>query len=315
MRFKHLFGPVNSRRLGISLGVDLVPYKYCPQNCVYCEVQQTTHLVEERQEFFPVLSILEELDAFLEKQPELDYITFSGAGEPTLYSALGSVIKYIKQHYPAYRLALLTNGMLFPQAEVRKEVLPCDLILPSLDAALQHSFEVINRPLPGFDVHRLIDGLVNLRQEYHGLIWLEVFLIPGINDTETELQALSDAIARIKPNVVQLNSLDRPGTESWVKPLSLKSLQAAQAFMEARVDMPVEIIAKSHHSENPAAVDKQLAEMIINTLQRRPCTAEDLSLSLGVHINEICKLLREMHESGQVSVKRESRGVFYSWKH
>lgn len=315
MRFKHLFGPVHSRRLGISLGVDLVPYKYCPQNCVYCEVQQTTHLAEERQEFFPVQGILDELDAFLADKPELDYITFSGAGEPTLYSALGRVIQHIKQHYPEYRLALLTNGMLFPKAEVRQEVLPCDLILPSLDAALQHSFEVINRPLPRFDVRRLIEGLVKLREEYQGLIWLEVFLIPGINDTHVELQALCDAIASIKPDVVQLNSLDRPGAESWVKPLSHKALLAAKAFMETRLEIPVEIIAKSHPSDNITVIDAELEEMIANTLQRGPCTAEDLSLILGVHINEISKLLRELHESGKVLVKRESRGVFYSWKH
>jgi len=136
-RYKHLFGPVNSRRLGLSLGVDLVPYKYCPLNCVYCEVQTTTHLVTKREEFFPVDEILGELDLFLRGRQQLDYITFSGAGEPTLHSGIGRIIQYIKKTYPSYKLALLTNGVLLNDPSVRAEVLPCDLVLPSLDSATQ----------------------------------------------------------------------------------------------------------------------------------------------------------------------------------
>ncbi|MGC9361302.1 MAG: radical SAM protein, partial [Candidatus Syntrophosphaera sp.] len=147
MNYKHLFGPVQSRRLGYSLGVDLVPYKYCPLNCVYCEVQHTTHLTLQREEFFLLEEITSELDDFLSSQPELDYITFSGAGEPTLNSHIGDIVSFLKEKYPRYKLALLTNGILLSDAKVRREVLPCDLVLPSLDACHQDSFEKINRPL------------------------------------------------------------------------------------------------------------------------------------------------------------------------
>lgn len=189
-----------SRRLGVSLGVDLVPYKYCPLNCVYCEVQSTTNLVSKRVEFFPAEEIIAELDSFLQAEPRLDFITFSGAGEPTLNSALGKIVKHLKTKYSKYPLALLTNGILFDDAQLRQEVLPCDIVLPSLDAATQPIFQQINRPLEGLQIADLIESLIRFRSEYSGKIWLEVFLIPDVNDNPAELSALRTAIESINPN-------------------------------------------------------------------------------------------------------------------
>lgn len=314
MRYKHLFGPVNSRRLGISLGVDLVPYKYCPLNCVYCEVHRTTHLIDVRQEFFPPEEIIAELDHFLASAPHLDYITFSGAGEPTLNSSIGSIIAHIRSRYPQYRLALLTNGILMHDERVRREVIDCSLVLPSLDAASQEAFERVNRPVPGLLIGDLIEGLSRFRSEYTGQIWLEVFIIEGVNDSIAELDALIAAITRIAPDRVQINSLDRPGTEDWVLPASAEVLEHVWRRFHAALPMPVEIIAKAHAIAADAAPDEELIARVRSILQRRPCTAEDLSVSLGWHINEVSKLLRELLGAGHIDTKRENRGIFYTWK-
>ncbi|MBP7309837.1 MAG: radical SAM protein [Candidatus Cloacimonetes bacterium] len=312
MRYQHLFGPVHSRRLGTSLGIDVVPYKYCPLNCVYCEVQHTTHLVVDREEFFPLDEILAELKDFMDTRPELDYITFSGAGEPTLYSKLGMLISRIKHDYPKYKLALLTNGVLLSDAALRAEIIPCDLILPSLDSATQSGYERINKPLAGLKASDLIQGLIELRKDYQGAIWLEIFMIPGINDNEAELEALADAIARIKPDLVQLNSLDRPGSEDWVKPLGIKALMQAKKYLEARLTMPVEIIAKVKHGED--SPDEELEALVHTALSTRPHLAEELSEELQVHINEISKILRQLNREHKIAIKRENKKLYYSWK-
>ncbi len=314
MKYKHLFGPVMSRRLGVSLGVDLVPFKYCPLNCVYCEVQSTTNLSVQREEFFATNEILDELDSFLRDKPHLDYITFSGAGEPTLNSSLGQIVSHIKEKYPSYKLALLTNGVLFTDPPVREEAMGCDIVLPSLDAATQAVFDKINRPHSALNLKDIIEGLAKFRLEYKGKIWLEVFLIPGINDGETELSALRDATRQINPDLVQLNSLDRPGTEAWVKPLSAVAIKQVRSFFSSSLTMPVEVIAKVKYNTQGKHMDEEVINLLHNTLKRRPSTAEDLSAMLDIHINEVGKVLRQLNLEGRVQVKREKRGVFYTWK-
>lgn len=314
MKYKHLFGPVTSRRLGVSLGIDLVPYKYCPLNCVYCEVQSTTHLQTKREEFFPTQDILDELDSFMRERPHLDYITFSGAGEPTLNSSIKDIITHVKEQYPEYKLALLTNGVLLNDDAVLAEILPCDLILPSLDAATQKVYEMINRPKAGLKVEDLISGLVKLRERYQGQIWLEVFIIPGINDMEEELLPLREAIARIKPDVVQLNSLDRPGAEEWVEAATARDLKKVKDFMAIALSTPIEIIAKIKYQGGMDSLDAEVVSFIQATISRRPSTAEDLAEMLNIHINEIMKILRELAHEGKLQAERMARGVFYTWK-
>ncbi|NMD12569.1 MAG: radical SAM protein [Candidatus Cloacimonetes bacterium] len=314
MNYKHLFGPVLSRRLGHSLGVDVVPYKYCPLNCVYCEVQRTTQLTLQREEFFPLEEIISELDEFLKEQPPLDYITFSGAGEPTLYSRIGELIAYIKDRYPQYKLALLTNGMLLDRDDLRRDILPCDLILPSLDACSEPVFERINRPHPELSVTKLIESLVTLRKEYKGQIWLEVFIIAGVNDTQEELDCLCRAITGIKPDRVQINSLDRPAAEEWVQTADSKTLDRVSKYFKKHLQMPVEIIAKVHLEDLGLELPQELVSNLEALLSRRPCTAEELSHSLGMHINEISKTLRQLNMDNKLDISREERGVFYAWK-
>lgn len=314
MAYKHLFGPIASRRLGISLGVDLVPYKYCPLNCVYCEVQSTTHLQTTREEFFPTQEIIAELDDFMKSRPMLDYITFSGAGEPTLNSGISTIIQHIKRNYPGYKLALLTNGVLLNDSEVLEEIIPCDLILPSLDSATDRGYKLINRPKPGLKVEELINGLVKLRERYSGQIWLEVFIIPGINDTNVELAALKDALLRIKPDVVQLNSLDRPGAEDWVEAATGAELRCVKSYLNQETGLFVEIIARMKYDSGISGLDKDLLSQIKDQLILCPSSAEQLSLTLNTHINEIMKYLRELDHEGMVEAERVEKGVVYTWK-
>lgn len=303
-----------SRRLGVSLGVDLIPYKYCPLNCVYCEVQRTTHLSSERQEFFPIDEIIGELKDVLSDRPPLDYITFSGAGEPTLYSKIGQIVSFIKENYPEYKLALITNSILLTDPLVRNEVLACDISLPSLDAVSQDVFEKINRPHAGILAEDIVEGLIQFRQVFQGQIWLEVFIIPDVNDSDAELEKLAEAISKVNPDRVQINSLDRPGTEAWVKASPLKTLKRIKSYFESKLSMEIEIIAKVNYDRKTEHLDDEAVDQIQATLKRRPCTAEDLSHTLELHINEVSKILRQLHSEGLLRVTREARGVFYTWK-
>ena len=230
MKYKHLFGPVPSRRLGISLGVDLIPHKVCSLNCVYCEVGETTNLTTERKEYIPINEILIELDEYLSQKPNLDFITFSGSGEPTLNSGIGEVINFLKKYYPKYKIALLTNSTLLSNKTLRDELKKIDLILPSLDSVTETGFKKLNRPSINLELTKIIEGLIAFTKEFEGNVWLEVFIVPGFNDSKEELESIKEIILKINPNKVQLNSLDRPGSEYWIKPITKKKWKTSQIF-------------------------------------------------------------------------------------
>ncbi|MCF7793568.1 MAG: radical SAM protein [Candidatus Cloacimonetes bacterium] len=305
---KYLFGPVPSRRLGISLGVDLVPHKVCSLNCVYCEVGRTTNLTIERKKYIPINEVIAELKEYLKQKPELDFVTFSGQGEPTLNSGLGKVIDFIKDHFPQYKVAVITNGTLFWNAKVRAEVARTDVLLPSLDAVSRKMFLKINRPSKFLEIKKIIAGLVRLKQEYEGKINLEIFLIPHLNDTEEELLLLKEAVDKIKPDLIQLNTLDRPGTVSSVKAVSRKNLLRIKSFFEP---LPVEIIAKPETRKRISSFNQDIEEMILETIKRRPCTDKDLTEILNLHQNELNKYLSELIDSGKIISEQLDRGLFF----
>jgi len=304
--YKYLFGPVPSRRLGISLGVDLVTHKTCSLNCIYCECGATTHLTSERNEYVPTHIVLDELDDFLSNKPHLDYITFSGSGEPTLHSRLGDVVAHLKRFHGHYRIALLTNGTLFSQKKLLDEVKEIDLIIPSLDAVSEDVFQKINRPAKELSSNDLINGLIDLRKSFTGNIWLEVFIVPGINDSESEILKFNEVIKQIKPDKVQLNTLDRPATESWVQASSLEEIKSIASKLEGNV----EIIARFKSREMIDSYNIDIQESIIRILKRRPCTAQDLSSVTGLHLNEINKYIETLLNKNIIQVERLSRGNF-----
>ncbi len=214
--YKYLFGPVPSRRLGMSLGVDLVPKKVCSLDCVYCEVSKTTKLTLDRKEYIKTDKIKEELRHYFNHNPDPDYITFSGYGEPTLNSHIGEILQFIKQNKPGIPVAVLTNGTLFYDKDVRKALIDADLVLPSLDAATEDVFKKINRPSSDLSIEKYIKGIIDFSKEFKGKIWLEIFILPGYNDSENELSALKKVIEKMIPDSVQLNTLDRPGSVAYL---------------------------------------------------------------------------------------------------
>jgi wyosine [tRNA(Phe)-imidazoG37] synthetase (radical SAM superfamily) len=308
MEYRYLFGPVPSRRLGVSLGIDLVPHKTCSLNCIYCECGATTDLTLERREYVPTDRILEELDDFLGPKPALDYITFSGSGEPTLHSGIGTIIRHLRRHHPDYRIALLTNGCLFFRKDVREEVLEADVIVPSLDAATDRAFRRIDRPPKGLDLGEIISGLVALREEFSGQLWLEVFIVPGINDTDEELAALKRAIERIRPDKIQVNTLDRPGVVDWIRPATAEEL----AHVVEALHVPgTELIGRPASRTGIASFSGDVMDAVLQTVRRRPCTVEDLATVFGLHPNEINKYIQVLVEEGAIMEKREERGIFF----
>lgn len=305
---KYLFGPVNSRRLGISLGVDLVPYKTCTLNCVYCECGATSKLTSDIAEYVPTEAVLDELDRFLAASPRLDAITFSGSGEPTLHSGIGAIINHLKKKFPRYKIVVLTNSTLLWNPDVRRAISGADIVVPSLDAVSADAFSKIGRPARDITPEKVIDGLVRFRNEYKGLIYLEIFIIPGINDTELELAKLKEACVTIHPDRIQINSLDRPGAEDWVEPLDRHALEAIRDFFKP---LETDIIGKPVARLSAGRHASDLMKSIVNVLSRRPSTMEDILVALDADTADLKTTLDAMMASGMVAVERLERGDFY----
>jgi wyosine [tRNA(Phe)-imidazoG37] synthetase (radical SAM superfamily) len=309
--YKYLFGPVPSRRLGMSLGVDLVPKKVCSLDCVYCEVGKTTKLTIERKEYVKYDKIIEELTHYFKNNPDPDYITFSGSGEPTLNIIIGEILRFIKQNKPNIPVAVLTNGTLFYKKNVRDEILNANVVLPSLDAATEDVFKTINRPAKDLNFDKYIKGLINFRKEFKGKIWLEIFILPGYNDTEKELTEIKNTILKIKPDLVQLNTLDRPGTIPDLHRATRDELQRIVDFLNLD---NVEIIAASPERKNIQSYRNDIETAIIETIERRPCTLDDLTKMLGLHVSEINKYLDVLEVDKKIETVKQERGFFYQKK-
>ena len=300
----HLFGPVPSRRLGRSLGVDLIPPKTCPYDCIYCEVGPTTCQTRERFSF-QTENIIEELADYL-NAPGVrpDVITLAGSGEPTLNLGLGRIIGEIKamSHIP---VAVLTNGALLYDPEVRRELAAADLVLPSLDAGRAETYAAINRPLPELSFKSLIEGLTAFRREYRGQIWLEIMLLKGLNDTEAELTLLRRGLEKIAPDKIQLNTAVRPVVEVAARPLNQAEMEAAAATLGG----PVEVIASFSRADIAGSPrqDDDLVEM----LSRRPMTAPDLAQALGLPLMQVEAQLKRLTASGRISHNRYRDDEFY----
>ncbi|NOX33583.1 MAG: radical SAM protein [Deltaproteobacteria bacterium] len=308
MQYKHIFGPVPSRRLGISLGVDLVTHKICSLDCIYCECGKTTMLTASRKEYVRLKDVKKELDHFWRYNPDPDYITFSGSGEPSLNSGLGEVIDYIKEKKSGIKVAVLTNSTLFSQKQVRKALLKADLLVPSLDAVSKKAFAWINRPGNSIKVNEIVKGLEIFANEYKGKIWLEVFILPGINDSRPDLLLLKDAIQRINPDKIQINTLDRPGTMPDITPATREQLDRVIRILGFQ---NCEIIAKSCRNVSAGVQREDIKSAIIETIHRRPCTKKDLLQILCVEKQVIDKYIKRLEKQNKIIGKNRERGVFY----
>ncbi|MGI6065552.1 MAG: radical SAM protein [Bacillota bacterium] len=231
MQNTYLYGPILSRRLGKSLGINLTPGKTCSLDCIYCERGKTTSLTRKRKEYFPTQEVLRELQDFLKTRPDIDFITFSGLGEPTMHTGIGKIIKFLKDCFPQYKVAVITNATFFDEPGVIDDIKQADLIIPSLDAVSEHVFTTINRPHPDLHSKDIIANIKKLRESYSGEIWLEIFIVPGVNDTPEELKLFKEVLETLGVKKIQLNSLDRPGTVDWIKPVEREQLKKIASAM------------------------------------------------------------------------------------
>ena len=305
-RFRHLYGPVPSRRLGWSLGIDLVPHKICTYDCIYCQIGKTTDETLLRKEYVPVEEILYEVRVFLkEEHPPVDHLSLGGSGEPTLHSKIRSIIEGIHT-ITVLPVAVITNGSLFYDREVREDLLRADIVLPSLDAVSPQVFEKINRPSPGFSIERVVEGLVEFRKIYQGQIWLEILFCKGVNDPKDELSRMKEAIRRIRPDRIHLNTVVRPPSEKWVAPLTQEEMEKIRVFFGQRASIISEF---DRHIEPPSGAGA--AERILSILRRRPLSLSDLSQSMGLPGNEVEAFLKPLVEQGKVSIRSHQEGTYY----
>lgn len=256
--YKHVFGPVPSRRLGISLGVDLVKPKSCNMNCVFCECGATPKLADKRESFKDIKEVESEIKSVL-KDVKPDYITFSGSGEPTLSKDLGEIINWIKDNTDA-NVCLITNSLLLNDDEVINEVLRADLIIPTLNSVDDEIFHKINRPSKDIHISMVMSGLQKLSAVYNGKIYLETFIIEGLNDGEEHIKKMSEFLKTIKFTKIQLNSLARKGAERWVKPASIKVLNSVKKiFIENGINN-VEIVKELSERKEKIEMEEDLIE-------------------------------------------------------
>jgi len=228
----YVYGPVPSRRLGQSLGIDPIPFKTCNYNCVYCQLGRTTPLTNERRDFFPPEDILAEVRRALEihQFDRIDYITFVGQGEPLLCVSLGRLVREVKT-LTNIPVAVITNGSLLFRPEVREEVCQADVVIPTLDGTDEKTFRRINRPWPELHIAGIIDGLVAFRRMFEGQLWVEVMLVKDVNDTEQALSGIAGALSCVRPDQVHLNVPIRPPAEAWVEPPDDDGLIRAMAIL------------------------------------------------------------------------------------
>ena len=315
-----IFGPVPSRRLGRSLGVDVIPPKTCSYDCLYCESGPTTHLTVVRQAFIDPDSVLRELLDFLSAHPRelVDVLTFSSAGEPTLYEPLGELIHEIKGRFPGYPLVVLTNGSLLWDESVRRALLEADRVVPSLDAVTEDVFRCVSRPHTSLDLFSIIEGLKAFRKEYRGELCVEVLLVNGVNDSEEHLRALRRALDAVQPDAVELNTVDRPPAYAGIRGLDADALRRAAGFFPCG---KTRVVGHFQHSGSEAALLEatpleaapraSLDERILELLTRRPCTSENMAGSLGATIHDVEEVLAGLQERGKVAPNSFGERPYY----
>ena len=300
-----VYGPVPSRRLGLSLGVDLIPHKICCFDCVYCQVGRTTRKTMQRDEYVPAEEVVAQVRQWLATCDTPDYITMAGSGEPTLHSRLGWIIDQLRSLSDA-PVALITNGALFGDPAVRAEAAKADLVMPSLDAGDERGFRYVNRPCESLTLAGLVDGLAQFRQEYTGKLWLEVFLLSGVTTREADARKISALAERIEPDRVLLNTAVRPTAESFAAAATEHEMRRVLDLFGPKAEIVVDF---SH--EGCQASGQVSTEMILATLRRRPSRLKDLATALGIHPDTAQRHLDALIAEGLVRPSGDQRGDYY----
>jgi wyosine [tRNA(Phe)-imidazoG37] synthetase (radical SAM superfamily)/biotin operon repressor len=316
---KYLFGPVPSRRLGLSLGIDIVPFKVCTLDCIYCQLGRTSAKTIERKDYVPVEAVLAELKERLAQELQADFIAISGSGEPTLNAGLGRIIEGIKK-ITNIPVAILTNGTLLTDKSVRADCEEADVVLPSLDAGDEETFQKINRPHTDISIEKLIEGLCAFRKEFSGQLWLEVFFVEGLNTSAWQIAKIKAAVERIRPDKVQLNTAVRPTAETSVKRTSIEKLRGIAAQLGERAEVVADFspgrCGKGIDSGVEDLLDPHLAVSckmgtLLSMLKRRPCSLSDICSGLGIGRNEALKYITHFRQQGVVDSEQRDGITFF----
>ncbi len=324
---KHIFGPVISRRLGHSLGIDLLADKICNLNCIYCEVGPTVKLTCERDFYVDPELIIAEIRQFCENPDSLkqvDVVTVTASGEPTLHSSLEQILAFLKE-VTGKKVVVLTNGTTLSDQDVRRALRLADLVIPSLDSVLPRSFKKLNRPANCLDLNEIVEGIISFSREYPGELWLEILFVLGINDSEEDLQALLAVLLQILPDRIQLNTVARPPLEKYALPVSLETLKTvAELFSRAMPTVPVDILAGSGGAVEPvdsgqeeemslvSCPESGVLEKIVSMLKRRPCTAADINriFQFGGS-DKVEQYLEPLVRSGELELRSHGDKYYY----
>jgi len=299
----HVFGPVPSRRLGRSLGVDLVPFKTCSYDCIYCQLGRTTCKTVERKEWVPLDEVVAQVRDKLSTGP--DYITLSGSGEPTLYSRLSELVASL-EGMTKIPVAILTNGSLLWDKDVQEGLAEADLVIPSLDAGDDSLFRHVNRPHESISFERMVEGLVEFRGRFAGACWLEVFLLGGMTAIPAEVDKIAKLVERIRPDRVQLNTVTRPPAEDFALPVSRKDMERFAARLGERAEVIADF--RGVHGEGEFTAKR---EDVLDLLRRRPCTVDDIAAGLGMHANEAVKYVTELLERDAIVAETKDYRTYY----
>ena len=308
MKKELIYGPVPSRRLGRSLGVDLVLDRVCSYDCIYCQLGRTEKKTIERKSYVPARDILDQLYQKLEGEIEADYITLGGSGEPTLNSEIGSVITDLKKHTNV-PVAVLTNSSLLANSNVRQSIIQADVVLPSLDAYNQKGFERINRPHPEINFEAMAEGLITFRQEYRGKIWLEIFVLDSLNAGANDALEFKKWITKINPDKVHINTAVRPTAESFASRVPDKALNDFCVTLGQKAEVVTPFSGTSRHNEH-TGTERDL----LNLLARRPCTLDDISFALNVGKERLLRYIEPLVENHTIDMSVDGTTVYYKPK-
>jgi wyosine [tRNA(Phe)-imidazoG37] synthetase (radical SAM superfamily) len=314
---KYLYGPVPSRRLGLSCGIDIVPLKICTLDCIYCQLGKTAQTRTERKVYLPVKPVLAELQEALSEGLEADYITLAGSGEPTLNSQLGELIDGIKK-LTNIPIAILTNGTLLYRKDVRADCSKADVVMPSLDAGDEKTFQRINRPDGVINIEKLISGLCTFRKEFSGRIWLEIFFVDGINTDAEQIANIEKAIELINPDKVHLNTAVRPTADPDITRLSAEKLQEIASQFGPKCEVVADFfqvhsckINSSKSEDTSESLMNNRAESVLSILKRRPCSLNDICTGLGINQNEAQKHISDFQHRGLIQSEEIDGIVFF----
>ncbi|UCC12259.1 MAG: radical SAM protein [candidate division WOR-3 bacterium] len=302
---KYTYGPVPSRRLGFSLGVDIIPFKTCTFDCIYCQLGKTTNKTARRAEYTPAQDIVDEIRRVLTKHKHIDYLTFSGSGEPTLHSRLGYIISSIKK-FSDIPVAVLTNGSLLTMADVREDLSHADVVAPTLCGTASDIVQRINQPVSRITSDTILQGLMDFRNGYTGDIWLEVMLIQDLNDTDEHIKRLAARIKKISPEKIHLNTVVRPPSDKNIRAVPLEKLRVIQNLLGERC----EIIAGFDKKMSPTDL-KNRRDDIMNVIKRRPVTLDDIVRVTGVHIQEAQKILDSLISNNMIRFSEHNGHRYY----